>query len=426
MNTMESIRLALEGLRANKMRSLLTMLGIIIGIGSVIAILTVGGGLSGSITDSMSSLGASNITVFLQQRDSDTSDMQMQMLMGGGNVPEAEDLITEEMIDALVNRYPDAVRSISISENLGSGQAKDGREYANVSVTGINDGYLSANSINLLQGRSFMARDLNGYRSLAIVSDRLVDNLFRGDTAAALGQDLIVHLNNEIHAFRVIGVYQYEQSVMGMSTSAEQDISTSLYIPITNARRISGSNDGYQSLTIAASSEVDSATFAQQAEDFLNQYYAATDDYLVSAMSMESMLDSLNTMMNTVNIALSVIAGISLLVGGIGVMNIMLVSVTERTREIGTRKAIGATNANIRMQFVVESTIVCLIGGIIGTILGGVLGYAGSSLLGSASGPSLSSIAIAVGFSMVIGIFFGYYPANKAAQLDPIEALRYE
>ncbi len=165
---------------------------------------------------------------------------------------------------------------------------------------------------------------------------------------------------------------------------------------------------------------------AARLEDFLGRYYRRNDDYTISATSMESIIASVNDMMGTLSIAIAVIAAISLLVGGIGIMNIMLVSVTERTREIGTRKALGATNANIQMQFVVESAMICLVGGMIGIILGAAFGYLGSTLLGVPTLPDLGSVALAVGFSLAVGIFFGYYPASKAAKMDPIEALRYE
>lgn len=424
MNLKENIRLAWEGTRANKMRAMLTMLGIIIGIAAVIAILTVGNGMTNSIMGSMSSLGASKVTVTLQERDSETDDMMAGMFGASGDYEE-DDLITEEMMEALAERYSNAIDGISYSESCGSGQVKSGRLYANISLTGINEEYMDVNGINLIKGRSFLERDIEGGRMVAVVSDKLVNNLFEGDANAALGAEISVYLNQEIISFNIIGVYEYEDSGMG-NTSSEKNISTDLYIPVSAAKKIGNADDGYASFTILSSKSVDSTVFAEQAAEFLNRYYERNNDYHISASSMESMLGTMNTMLSTISVALSVIAGISLLVGGIGVMNIMLVSVTERTREIGTRKALGATNNQIRTQFVVESMIVCLIGGIIGIILGSAMGYVGSAILMEGCLPALSSIALSVGFSLAIGIFFGYYPANKAAKLDPIEALRYE
>ena len=418
----ESVRVSLEGLRANKMRSLLTMLGIIIGIAAVIGILTVGNGLTGSITGSMSSLGATNITVFLQEKAGGMGGMETIL---GVASPEEEDLITDEMLEALRQRYGEAVAGISVSASAGSGVARDGRLYANVSLTGINEEYLAVNNTDLLAGRTIRQEDLDGRRSVCVVSDRLVENLYQGDADAALGDEVRVELNGEYQSFRIVGIYEYDAS-MSISFSAEEDVTTSLYIPITTANHLTGSPEGYSTVTVQASAGTDSAAMAQSIREFLNRYYANNEDYGVSAMAMSTMVESMSAIMDTLSIAISVIAGISLLVGGIGVMNIMLVSVTERTREIGIRKALGATNNDIRIQFVVESVIVCLIGGIIGILLGAVLGYVGSSLISEACLPRPGYIALAVGFSMAIGVFFGYYPANKAARLDPIEALRYE
>ena len=418
----ESVRVSLEGLRANKMRSLLTMLGIIIGIAAVIGILTVGNGLTGSITGSMSSLGATNITVFLQEKAGGMGGMET--LLGVAS-PEEEDLLTDEMLEALRQRYGEAVAGISVSASAGSGVARDGRLYANVSLTGINEEYLAVNNTDLLAGRTIRQEDLDGRRSVCVVSDRLVENLYQGDADAALGDEVRVELNGEYQSFRIVGIYEYDAS-MSISFSAEEDVTTSLYIPITTANHLTGSPEGYSTVTVQASAGMDSAAMAQSIREFLSRYYANNEDYGVSAMAMSTMVESMSAIMDTLSIAISVIAGISLLVGGIGVMNIMLVSVTERTREIGIRKALGATNNDIRIQFVVESVIVCLIGGVIGILLGAVLGYVGSSLLSEACLPRPSYIALAVGFSMAIGVFFGYYPANKAARLDPIEALRYE
>lgn len=413
MNLLENIRLAWEGLKANKMRALLTMLGIIIGIASVIGILTVGDGMSGAVTSSLGSLGASNIAVQVCQRD-----YEEELTL------EPADRITDDMLNALLARYPDAVAGVSIEESIGTGQVRDGRDYANVSVIGVSAGYTAVENLDLLRGRGIEARDLEGGRSVAVVSDHLVGKLFGGDADAALGQEISATVGDAVYTFRIIGVYEYEATEM--YNTSEADLQTSVYIPLTTAKRLAGRDAGYAYLTVQAADGVDSAAFADEIRDFLGRYYEKNADWTIDTMSMQSILDEMNTLMSTISIALSVIAGISLLVGGIGVMNIMLVSVTERTREIGTRKALGATNGNIRVQFVVESMIVCLFGGMIGVVLGTALGYAGSNLMGYAALPSFGSILLAFGFSLAIGVFFGYYPANKAAKLDPIEALRYE
>ena len=428
---MENIRMAWQSLKVNKMRAILTMLGIIIGIGSVIAILTVGNAESNSVTNSMSVLGASNITVSVQQRSASSAfspSSRVQSATGQQSLkkPEEKDLISNDMTDTMRERFNSQIIGVGLSDSVGSGQAKDGHKYANVNLAGANDEYLAVNNVKMLQGRFISKRDVDGTRNVAVVSDKLVNNMFGGDAAAALGKDVKVYIGSEIYTFSIIGVYEYQQSIISGAGTSEEDISTSLYIPVSVGIRLSNSGNGYQSITVMAAPNIDSISFSNQLKDFFGTYYKNNSDFTIQVTSIKSITDQVNTILNNLSIAISVIAGISLLVGGIGVMNIMLVSVTERTREIGIRKALGATNSNIRMQFITESIIVCLVGGFAGVIFGGALGYLGSYLLGFPSWPTIFSIVLAVGFSMAIGIFFGYYPANKAAKLNPIEALRYQ
>ena len=421
MLLLENLLLALEGLRANKMRALLTMLGIIIGIGSVIAIVTIGDAMTASVSSAMEGLGATNIMVNLRSK---ASDMRPSM-MSGGNIKEG-DRITDEMLEQYLEVYGDKVAAVSLSSSGGSGKAQDGRLYANVSVTGVNVGYGVTNSVNMISGRFIRDGDVKSNRFVAVVSDRFVNNMFPSGKEP-LGREIKVISGNNLETFTIIGVYKYEQiSVMGMSNVSEKDTRTNMYIPITTGNVISSADKGYQNFTIMAVSDAEPVKLAHDTRRFFNTYYANNPRYEVIAISMESMMSTMAAMMGTLSFAVAVIAGISLVVGGIGVMNIMLVSVTERTREIGTRKALGARRSAIRIQFIVEAVIICAIGGVIGILTGILLGYTAGYILGAPAFPAPFTIIVAVLFSMLIGVFFGYYPANKAAKLNPIDALRYE
>lgn len=427
----ENIKLALTGLFNNKMRSLLTMLGIIIGIGSVIAIMTVSSSLTTSITDTFAEMGANNVTVGLQEQSEEEETRSNGMKFGTSNraiAMDEEDRITDEMIETVKTQYPTEIDSISLEESVGSGTAQQGEESANISLMGINKGYFDANDISLVAGRYLTTEDVSGSKSVILVSDKLIEKVFAGNRQAALGQSVQVNINNIFYRFYIVGVYKYEEDSTSFSSESSENITTAAYIPITRGKEMMHTDDGYERFTIVTNKSVeDVSDFAESVRTYMNQqFYAANDKYEVNTMTMSSITNSMNDMVQTVSVAIAFIAGISLLVGGIGVMNIMLVSITERTREIGTRKALGAKNSSIRFQFIIESMIMCLIGGILGIVAGFALGAVAASLLGYAAAAPVTAIFGSVVFSMVIGIFFGYYPANKAAKLNPIEALRYE
>lgn len=427
----ENSKLALMGLFNNKMRSLLTMLGIIIGIGSVIAIMTVSSSLTTSITDTFAEMGANNVTVGLQQQSEEEETRSNGLKFGVSNRSvslDEEDRITDEMVETVKKQYPAEVDSISLEESVGSGTVQRGEESANISLTGINKGYFDANDLSLLAGRYLTEEDVSGGKSVIMVSDKVIDNVFAGDRQSALGQSIQVDINNIFYRFYIVGVYEYEEDATAFSSEASENVTTSAYIPITRGKELLHTDEGYERFTIVTDKSVaDVSAFAEDIKAYMNQeFYAANDKYEINTMTMSSITSSMNDMVETVSVAIAFIAGISLLVGGIGVMNIMLVSITERTREIGTRKALGAKNSSIRLQFIIESMILCLIGGILGIVAGFVLGTVAASMLGYAAAAPVTAILGSVVFSMVIGIFFGFYPANKAAKLDPIEALRYE
>ncbi|AQR95826.1 MULTISPECIES: ABC transporter permease [Clostridium] len=481
----ENIMLAIAGLKSNKMRALLTMLGIIIGIASVIGVVSVGNAMSSSVTNSMGQMGASNITVNVQQKDTSSSTNSYSSqgnnsqsgsgnnrnasgnngtnrsggtgganplggagrALGGGapggapgggrpggatagrpgsskvSSTKDTDLITMEQIQTLQSNFSDEIDSISINENGSSGKVKSGTAYANVQINGTNIGFQNVKNIQMQYGSYFSQDDIDGARNVAVVSDKLVTNVF-GSGVNPVGQDIQVYTSNAIYTYTVIGVYQYK-SQGNSRTDSDANLTTDLYIPISVEKK-TATNKNYQTFQIKAKDGVNVQDLTNNLSNYLANLYARNSKFQASASNMESMLESMTSMMSSISMAISAIAAISLFVGGIGVMNIMLVSVTERTREIGTRKALGAKSGQIKMQFIVESMIICAIGGIIGIILGLGAGAMGSKAMGYSTTVSPFVVIASFTFSMFIGVFFGYYPAKKAAELDPIEALRYE
>ena len=427
MLILENIALAFTALISNKMRSHLTMLGIIIGIGSVIAIVTVGNSLSNSISSSMESMGANNIMVGLQQKETEEETTESGMRFRGPDryrEPTEDDYFTDEMLQAYVENYPDEIKALSISKSLGQGQVTRGTAYANVSVTGVNSGYFMGSDITMLAGNMLSEQALRGGKAVTMVSDYFVNNLYAGDQQVALGKEVEVLIGRDFYTLTIIGVYEYQQTMMSFTSA--KDTVTDMYVPLQYAQKKAHTVGIYSDFTVVTNSGVNSNDFMTETKRFFDRWYHNNENMGVSAFSMESMVSALTDMMDKVSIAISVIAGISLLVGGIGVMNIMMVSISERTREIGTRKALGATNGSIRLQFIVEAMVLCLVGGIFGVLLGIGGGALGAKLLGYEASPTITSILISLLFSLAIGVFFGFYPANKAAQMNPIDALRYE
>lgn len=425
----ENILLALGSLRANKTRAVLTMLGIIIGISSVITIMTIGDAMTTSLNDSFSGMGATNITVSVTQRSSrrETSASGFIFNRGPGrNNMSVDDYITMDMIEAMKEEFADRIGGVTLTCSVGSGTVKHLRDYAYVTVEGINNFGMSKADLTMLTGRQFTAIDQEEGRKVCVVSDYMVGNMFGGDNEKALGQTITCVINDRFYHYTVVGVFQQDKN-NPYDANEYYDTKTNLYLPLQAAVTQTHNKNRYSQITVVGKTSNDTSALMADIKSFFNDnYYRNNEDFHVTATSLSSILDELNSSMKTLSLAISLIAGISLLVGGIGVMNIMLVSVTERTKEIGTRKALGATNGSIRTQFIMESITLCVVGGLIGIILGIIFGNVASKAMGYSASAPITAMIIALLFSMSIGVFFGYYPANKAAKMNPIDALRYE
>ena len=434
----ENILLALESLRLNKMRAILTMLGIIIGIASVITIMTVGNGLTKGVSDAMQSLGGNNISIYIEEKDMAYEEGGNEEEGTGeepvfGTVEETygmtdDDFFTAEMIRDLCDHYPDEIQAISVEEGLGSVSCTYNNQSQIANLTGVTAGYFYANNLTMIRGSYFSDQDLDRGSNVVLISDKFAKTLF-GDVDRAMGSTFECTVDGQHLEMMVTGIYQYQKDTMMSTLIMGEADNAQMYMPLKAARMIYGEESGnqYYWFDIVTKQGVDSESFAQTAQKYLADTYYYDNQYVQpSAFSMTSIVDEMSGVMGKITLAISAIAAIALVVGGIGVMNIMLVSITERTREIGTRKALGATNASIRMQFITEAIIICLLGGVIGIVIGSALGMIATAVMGALSGPTPFSILLSLGVAMAVGIFFGYYPANKAAKMNPIDALRYE
>lgn len=405
---LENLKLAIASIKANKMRSFLTMLGIIIGISSVIAIMTVGNSLTKAEQESMSSMGANNIMVGVYSASDDSVTLPT---------------FSEENMQSIVKAYGNRIKAIGMESQVGSGtsrsQVSSDSKTTSVTVDGVNPGYFKANNISIIKGSTFSSSTYESGSNVAIVSDVFAEAIF-GSVEDAMGESVEINVDNNYTNYTIVGAYKFENTgTLGTKKS------TTFFIPIKAAENQLHNSDIY-GFTVVAKDGSDSAALAKDIKTLIKKQIKIEEGVTLYADSMQSYIEEASKMLGTITIAIAMIAGIALLVGGIGVMNIMTVSITERTREIGTRKALGAENYQILLQFVTEAIILCLFGGIIGIIIGVSLGLVAASAIGYAGSISIASVLGSVGFSMAVGLFFGYAPARKAAKMNPIDALRYE
>ena len=397
--------IALRALRRNKLRSSLTALGIIIGVASVVAMVAVGNGAQARITSQISALGQNLLTIFAGSKKSS----------GVNSGLGSASTITLEDANAIAREVSDVV-AISPEDSATAQAIANGRNWS-TSVVGESQDYLKIRDWKLAAGSMFTERDVHSTAKVAVIGSKTANELF--GPLNPVGQS--VRIGNI--PFVIIGLLESKGAGMGGQNQDDRII-----IPYTTAmKRLTG--DKYLrsvNVQISRSDRMDIAQ--QQLTALLRQRHRLTagqdDDFNI--FNQKEIADTVNSVSQIITLLLGSVAGISLLVGGIGIMNIMLVSVTERTREIGVRIAVGAEPGDIRLQFLIEALTLSLFGGIIGVLCG----VGASKLVGIVANfhavVSIGSILLAFGVSSIIGVFFGFYPAHKAAALNPIEALRYE
>ncbi len=401
----ESVQIALKALLANKLRSVLTMLGIIIGVGAVIAMVSVGMGVRRNVQSSIASLGSNMLIVSPGSANS------------GGVRSAAGSTITLKYEDA--EAIKNKIKNIDyVSPTVSNSyQIVNGNQNWNSTIQGVTPEYMAIRSLTVSTGSFVTQNDLNARNRVAVIGTTVAENLF--GSANPVGQT--IRVNNS--PYKIIGVLESKgQSSMG------QDQDDVVIVPLTTAQERLLGITYVKSINIQVTDANRMDQVQSEVETLLRQRHHIIgdkeDDFTVR--NLTSLMQTMTQTTTMITILLGSIAGISLLVGGIGIMNIMMVSVTERTREIGIRKALGATFRNIMMQFLIESVVIGVVGGLIGIGAGCMVSMAIAKFGGFNTVITAAPVLLSFFFSVGIGLFFGIYPARKAALLDPIEALRYE
>jgi len=406
MNLTNLFKIAIRALFRNKMRAFLTMLGIIIGVASVIAMLAIGEGSKRSITEEMSSMGTNLVMIMpnFQRR-------------GGVSLGASGSMALKYSDVTAIRNEAASISSVSPSVNA-NGQVIYGNQNTQTTIYGVSEEYLEIRKLEIGSGRIFNETEVRSMAKVCILGQTVVENLF-GEEADPVG--LSIRIKNL--PFEIIGVLK-DKGESGMG----QDQDDMILAPYTTVQRRLAAIDYINGIYCSAVSEEKSAAAIEEVEEILRRTHKLkeTDENDFRVMSQSELLETVSSVTNIMKLLLGAIAGISLLVGGIGIMNIMLVSVTERTREIGLRMSIGGRGKDILRQFLVESMMLSIAGGIFGIIFGYLIAKLAGTLLDMPPVVASGSVLLAFAVCFVIGVFFGWYPARKAANLNPIDALRYE